>query len=310
MVNLAYGILLSWLMASPVSAMDYQLVPQAVAKDTYAFVGLAEDFTPGNGGNIVNTGFVVTDRGVIVIDTGPSLRYGQQMRTAISRVTDKPVVKVYNTHLHPDHFLGNQAFKDVSILALEKTIAGIQAHGDRFADNLYHLVDGWMQGTQPLVPSGVVIPGTWEFGGHKFRFIERAGHSDADLLILDETTGVLFAGDAVFNGRAPTTPHADLDSWVETLEFLSIVPFDVLIPGHGPVVTTRDSIQQTKHYIQWLQATFRKAANEGVDMAELMFYEPPREFQTLPVLRSEFQRSVSHLYPSFEARSVPLAQPR
>jgi uncharacterized sulfatase len=310
MVYLAYGILLSCLMASPVSAMDYQLVPQAVAKDTFVFVGLAEDFTASNGGNIVNTGFVVTDRGVIVIDTGPSLRYGKQMRTAISRVTDKPVVQVYNTHLHPDHFLGNQAFKDVSILALEKTIAGIRAHGDRFTNNLYRLVDGWMQGTQTLAPSGIVIPGTWEFGGHRFRSIERAGHSDADLLILDETTGVLFAGDAVFNGRAPTTPHADLDSWVETLEFLSHVPFDVLIPGHGPVVTTRDSIQQTKLYIQWLQDTFQKAANEGVDMAELMFYEPPPEFRTLPVLRSEFQRSVSHLYPSFEARAVPLAQPR
>ncbi|UCH85849.1 MAG: quinoprotein relay system zinc metallohydrolase 1 [Candidatus Latescibacterota bacterium] len=297
-------------MASPVSAMDYQLVPQAVAKDTYAFVGLAEDFTPSNGGNIVNTAFVVTDHGVIVIDTGPSLRYGKQMRAAISRITDKPVVRVYNTHLHPDHFLGNQAFKDVSILALEKTIAGIRAHGDRFADNLYRMVGGWMQGTQALVPSGVVIPGTREFGGHTFRFIERAGHTDADLLILDATTGVLFAGDVVFNGRTPTTPHADLDGWIETLEFLSTVPFDVLIPGHGPVVKTRDSIQQTKHYVQWLQNTFKEAANEGVDMAELMFYEPPRQFQTLPVIRSEFQRSVSHLFPSFEARAVPLAQPR
>ncbi|HAW39797.1 MAG TPA: MBL fold metallo-hydrolase, partial [Pseudomonas sp.] len=46
------------------------------------------------GGNIVNTGFIVTDSGVVVIDSGPSRRYGEAMREAIARVTDRPIIKV------------------------------------------------------------------------------------------------------------------------------------------------------------------------------------------------------------------------
>ena len=68
-------------------------------------------FSTGNGGNIVNTGFIVGSGGVVV-DTGPSQRYGKQMRKAIGILTRQPVSLVLNTHHHPDHFLGNQAFAD------------------------------------------------------------------------------------------------------------------------------------------------------------------------------------------------------
>ena len=72
-------------LAFPIQAgLDYMLKPRKVAPDTYVFVGLAEDFTRGNGGNIVNTGFIVTADGVLVIDTGSSRLYGEQMRRAIA----------------------------------------------------------------------------------------------------------------------------------------------------------------------------------------------------------------------------------
>ncbi len=232
------------------------------------------------------------------------------MRTAISTVTDKPVVRVYNTHLHPDHFLGNQAFSEAPVYALEKTIAGIRAHGGQFADNLYRLVDRWMQGTELRIPDRVAVPGRLELGGHELRLIEVSGHTDADLMILDETTGVLFAGDIVFNGRAPTTPHADVERWLRTVEALGALPFDVLVPGHGPLARARDGIAQTRNYLAWLQNTFEAAAAEGVDMAELLTHPIPEEFQDLEVLRSEFQRSVNHLFPASETRAVPLVESR
>ncbi len=96
------------------AARDYALEPQQVAPNTYVLIGANEHFSFANGGNIANTGFIVTDDGVVVIDTGPSRLYGEQMIAAIRAVTDQPIVRVYNTHLHPDHFLGNQAF-DASV---------------------------------------------------------------------------------------------------------------------------------------------------------------------------------------------------
>ena len=89
---------------------DYGLSPRQVAEDTWVVVGRNEDFSFENGGNIVNSAFIVTSEGVVVIDSGPSRRFGEQLRAAIARITDQPILRVLNTHHHPDHFLGNQAF--------------------------------------------------------------------------------------------------------------------------------------------------------------------------------------------------------
>lgn len=97
---------------------DYQLVPTKIADNVYTFVGKTEDFSAVNGGNIVNTSFVVTPAGVVVIDAGPSLRYGEQMRVAIAKVTARPVTHILITHAHPDHYIGAQAFPNVGVYAV------------------------------------------------------------------------------------------------------------------------------------------------------------------------------------------------
>ena len=107
-------------------AFDYGLVPVAVAEGVYVFTGRLENFSRDNGGNIVNTAFIVGDTGVIVIDSGPSKNYGRQQRAAIARVTPLPIARVYITHAHSDHFLGNQAYSPDVVAALPATIAAIR----------------------------------------------------------------------------------------------------------------------------------------------------------------------------------------
>src|SRR5690606_29965479 len=111
-------LIFAFCMTLPVQAeLSYTLQPRQIADGVWLLEGSTDNFDKRNGGNIVNTGFIVGDAGVIVIDTGPSRLYGEAMRAAISRVTDRPVVKVLLTHHHPDHVLGNQAFADVPIAA-------------------------------------------------------------------------------------------------------------------------------------------------------------------------------------------------
>jgi uncharacterized sulfatase len=140
-------VALTTVTAALAANFDYGLKPRKIADGTYVLVGRTEDFSLANGGNIVNVGFIVTSSGVVVIDTGPSRRYGEQLRAAIRKVTDKPVVKVLNTHFHPDHFLGNQAFADIGVAALPATIQGIQAMGGPFTDNMYRMCGDWEAGT-------------------------------------------------------------------------------------------------------------------------------------------------------------------
>lgn len=293
------------LAALPVTAaQDYQLLPRKVAEDTYVLVGRTEDFSPANGGNIVNTGFIVTAEGVVVIDSGPSRRYGEQMRRAIATVTPRPVKRLYITHHHPDHFFGNQAYADVPTAALPRAMQGMEAEGGNFAGNLYRMAGDWMKGTEPLPAREAAAPGRFTLGGHELEILAFDGHTGADLVVFDHTSGVLFAGDLVFHQRAPTTPHADIARWLRALDALEALPFRLLVPGHGEPATDGRAIVQTRRYLLWLDATLRRAAAEGMDMPELLQQPLPPEFAGMALARPEFERSVAHLFRGLEAQSL------
>jgi uncharacterized sulfatase len=280
--------------------LDYRLEMIQVADDTYAFIGEKEDFSRSNGGNIVNTGFIVTDTGVIVIDTGPSLLYGQQMREAIGRVTDKPIIKVLLTHHHPDHIFGSQAFADTPVYALPGTLESIRGEAQGFLDNLYRMVGPWMKGTRVMESVRVLEIQHENIGGHALEYITMSGHTAGDLMVFDEKTGVLFAGDLVFHNRALTTPHADPGDWMAALDRLLNMDFRILVPGHGELSSSKDAVEQTRDYLLWLESTIRDAVQRGLDMNEVMQIPLPERFQALAVISSEYPRSVIHRFPVYE----------
>lgn len=283
---------------------DYALKPKAIADGVHVFEGKLEHFSRDNGGNIVNTGFIVTSVGAVVIDTGPSRRYGEQMREAIRKTTGKDAVQVYITHAHPDHFLGDQAFTDIPQSASRATIDAILAGGEDLAANLYRLVGGWMEGTESRAPTLEAKAGSVNIGGRKLRLIALQGHTQGDLAVFDEATRTLFAGDLAFLERAPTTPNADIDRWLAALDELHRLDIAVLVPGHGPVLRNKSALAQTRAYLRWLSKSLGEAARAGLDLNEAMRVQPPAEFARLAVFREEFERSVVHLYPKLELETL------
>ena len=292
---------------SPAPPHEYILTPIQVATDSYVVVGRTEDFSPANGGNIVNTAFVVTGNGVVVIDTGPTRRYGEALRDAIRQVTDEPIREVWLTHHHPDHILGNQAFSDVPIAALPATAQGIQAEGDAFAANVYRMVGDWAKGTEPVAATRTLTAGMHTVGRHRFRLLALHGHTEGDLAILDESTGVLFAGDLLFHDRAPTTPHADIASWLRAIDTLTQLAPTVVVPGHGAPVKDAQRlrpVEQTRQWLTWLQRTLTEAADSGLDPAEIAARPVPAELATMARAREELARSLAHVYRRMESRAV------
>jgi len=225
-------LLLFMSLSLPVLAdLDYSLKPRQIAEDTWLLEGSTDNFAKANGGNIVNTAFIVTEPGVVVIDTGPSKRYGEAMRKAIAAITDKPVIQVLLTHHHPDHVLGNQAFTDVPIGALAGTTGLLRQQGDAMAENMYRLVGDWMRGTEVVLPTRTLTPGVQSFGNHDLHLLSLGGHTGADLVILDRKTGVLFAGDLVFYQRALTTPNSPgLAVWLSDIATLQGLPWTLIGP--------------------------------------------------------------------------------
>ncbi len=285
--------------------LRYTLQPRQIADDVWLLEGSTDNFDKANGGNIVNTGFIVTDAGVVVIDSGPSRRYGEAMRAAIASVTDRPVIKLLLTHHHPDHVLGNQAFTDVPIAALAGTTELLREQGNAMAENMYRLVGDWMRGTEVVLPTETLAPGTLDIGGRSLRLLALRGHTGADLAILDERSGVLFAGDILFYQRALTTPNSPgLDVWLEDLDTLEALPWKRLVAGHGPVADDAAPFLQMRDYLGWLDGLLREAANGGADMNEAIQSPIPERFAGISLTRYELIRSVSHLYPRYEAMAL------
>jgi uncharacterized sulfatase len=296
------SLALAALGALAMPAFGAGLEVQAVAADTWALVGHTEDLTPSNGGNIANAGFVATGAGVVVIDTSASKALGEAWLAAIRDRSTEPVVRVYNTHLHPDHILGNMAFPREALATLPATRQSIRELGEAFNDNLYRMVGGGMKGTEAVVPDGVAEAGTTLLGHHRIRVMALRGHSAADLVVFDETTGVLFTGDLVFFDRAPTTPHANLAEWRRSLDLLAALPFKRMVPGHGPVLDDARGIAMTRRWLDWIEQTFVDAARQGLDMNDVLALPLPPEWSSLPLAASEYRRSVAHLYPAIERR--------
>jgi uncharacterized sulfatase len=290
--------------AATAESYDYRLQPRAIADGTWVVVGATEDFSPQNGGNIVNTAFIDTGDGVIVIDSGSTLRYGAALRQAIASVTRAPIRELWITHHHPDHFLGNQAFADSAIAALPGTLAGIRREGGAFTDNVYRMTGDWAKGTEVLAPTTTLAAGMRTIGRHRFRLLALSGHTGSDLAILDQTTGVLFAGDLVFHDRAPTTPHAGIADWLASLDRLAALPYRLLVPGHGEPTGDGLPIEQTRRWLNWLDGTLRRAAADGLDAGELLDAPLPDDLAALPLARREFVRSLAHLYGRMETGVV------
>jgi quinoprotein relay system zinc metallohydrolase 1 len=284
--------------------LDYELRPRQIAERTWVIEGAVDDFSRANGCNIINTAFIATGAGVVVVNTGPSRLYGEQQRRAIERITREPVVRVLSLNLHPDYFFGNQAWAERPTQALAGSINGMQAEGRAYADNLYRLCGDWMKGTESTPSRQTVEPGVMQIGSHRLELRRLSGHTSDDLVLIDHTTGVLYVGGLVFANRVPTTPHADFEAWQASLVTLSQWMTDhrirQVVPSHGPLHSGLGGLEQTRDWLRWLTSHMRESAERGLDLSEVLRLPVPERFKAWAAQPAELHRSITQWYPRYE----------
>ena len=211
-----------------------------IAPNTYVIHGPLGYPTVANQGFMNNPGFVVTGSGVVLVDPGSSVQAGRMVLQQIATVTGKPVTHVINTHVHGDHWLGNQAvierFPDAVLLAHPEMIA--KAHAGAAAQwvNLMEAAtEGFTAGTQAIIPElSTSEIGRLESGGFTFRFhAPEHAHSGTDVMIEVVEESVVFAGDNVLNNRIARMDDATFKGNIAACEVAAKLAAAHYIPGHG-----------------------------------------------------------------------------
>lgn len=246
--------------------------PLRVAEGVYAFVGEPGDIAPGNRGRIGNAGFIVGETGIVVIDTGVSHRHGLALRAAIREVSDLPVALVILTHAVQEFLYGTTVFaaEPAPLLCHEKSAALMRERCEHCLENLRQILgDDEMAGTRLLVPADT-IPASTEVtvAGRNLALIHPGWASTpGDLMVLDRTTGVMFTGGVVVNGRIPELRDGRFDDWIAALDALDGIGATLLVPGYGAPLPPA-SARITRDYLMALDRRVRELFTGGASLME------------------------------------------
>lgn len=225
-----------------------------VAPGVFVHQGLYEEQSPGNRGDIANAGFIVGRDAVAVIDTLGSFKVGQEFQAAIRSVTDKPIRYVINTHMHPDHVLGNAAFKadGTAFVGHHKLERGLAMRAESYlGTNRTLLGDEAFEGTEIVLPTLAVHDRTTIDLGGRILVCEaqRTAHTDNDLIVTDMETDTLFMGDLLFSVQVPTI-DGSIRGWLQLLDEIAARKAQRVVPGHGPhAMAFPEALAPLKRYL-------------------------------------------------------------
>ncbi len=218
----------------------------------------------GGGGN---SGVIVGDKGVIVIDAKTTPAGGRELLEDIAKITPKPVTTVILTHSDGDHVNGLASFPaGVKVIAHEnnkKEQEAALAAGGRGAPPADHL------------PSQVVTKNkeTVKLEGVKFELFHWApAHTSGDLIIYLPADKIVFTGDVI----ASTLPdalihlekHGSSEGWITTTKGILTLNADEFVPGHGNLMT-KDDIQQRLTRVETKRAKVKELVAQGKSLAEI-----------------------------------------
>jgi len=260
---------------APPIERDYPL--NRITDHVYVIEGPNRAPTRENQGFSNNPGFVLVHRGVVVIDPGASLQVGEMVLSKIASVTPDPVIAVIDTHVHGDHWLGNQAIKaaypTAVIYAHPHMIAAIKSGaGESWVKKMNQMTQGASRGTAVVAPDlGLDNDDALRLHGTTFRIIHgNRAHTDSDIMIEVMEEGVIFLGDIVLNKRIAVDfpEQGNISGQIAAINVALKSKATHFIPGHG-ACGGREIASAQRGFLVALHAAVKKYYDQGLRESEM-----------------------------------------
>lgn len=230
-----------------------------------------------------NTGIIIGDDSVMIIDATATPVMAQRVIDEVRKITDKPIKYVLLTHYHAVRVLGASGYKSEG---LEQIIASRDTY-DLIVERGQQDMDSEIGRFPRLFQAVESVPGlTWPtltFEGQmsiwmgdlevQIKQLGR-GHTKGDTIAWLPKEKVLFSGDLVEFDAACYTGDAHLADWPQTLDNLSKLGAEKLVPGRGPALLDAKQVAEglayTRDFVSTLYQSAQEAVKQGMDLKAAM----------------------------------------
>ena len=223
-----------------------------------------------------NTGVVVGDDAVMVIDTQATPVMAQDVIQHIRTVTDKPIEYVVLTHYHAVRVLGASGYRPRHVIAsrdtydliVERGEADMKSEIERFP-RLFQAVESVPGLTWPTLVFEHRI--TLWLGKLQVESMQLGrGHTKGDTVVWLPHDRVLFSGDLVEYAATPYTGDAYLSDWPATLDAVEALNPAKLVPGRGASLKTPEEVHEglngTRAFVTQMFESVKRGVEQGHDL--------------------------------------------
>lgn len=224
-----------------------------------------------------NTGVIIGDDAVMVIDTQATPVMAQDVIRRIRDVTDKPIRYILLSHYHAVRVLGASAYGAHEIIASRDTYDLIVERGTQDKDSeigrfprLFRDVESIPQGlTWPTITFDGAM--TVNLGGIEVHILQVGrGHTKGDTIAWLPEQRIMFAGDLVEYQSTPYAGDCYFREWPVTLDALAEFQAEKLVPGRGPALRSASDVRKalagTRAFLTDLYSNVYNGVAEGKDL--------------------------------------------
>jgi len=227
-------------------------------------------YLEGRGGNI---GVLTGEDGIVLIDD-QFAPLTEKIIAAVESVSDRDILYLINTHVHPDHTGGNENFGNLGVPIL--------AH-----DNVRLRLSRGIRGGPPSPAAALPVityseSTTLFFNGEEIRIVKVPNaHTDGDSVIHFVNADVIHTGDVY---RTTGYPRIDADNGgtaAGTIEALDAIiemagADTTILPGHG-VLATRDDVQEFRDMVAQVYERVKPMVEQGMSLEQVTAAAPTED---------------------------------
>ena len=231
----------------------------------------------GSGGNI---GVIVGDDGVMIVDN-QFAPLADKIKAAISKISNKPVKYVVNTHWHGDHVGGNEVFGAEGSIIIAHSNVRTRLSTDQFMALQKREVPAKPEVAWPIVTFSEDI--TYYFNDEEIMIHHSPpAHTDGDAVIYFKQTNVIHMGDTFVRYGYPfvdISAGGSVSGMIANLDrVIAMINDDTkVIPGHGELATRADMIQ-FRDNLKDIVAGVKKGIEKGQSLAEIQSSEITKKY--------------------------------